>query len=32
MIDRERSYEHYKQWQKNKIRYEHECVAYAFVF
>lgn len=30
--DRERSYEHYKQWQSNKVRYEHECVAYVIIF
>lgn len=30
--ERERSYEHYKQWQINKIRYEHECVGYTIIF
>ena len=29
--ERERSYEHYKQWQSNKIRYEHECVAFVLI-
>lgn len=30
--ERERSYEHYKQWQNNKTRYECECVAYVIIF
>lgn len=30
--ERERSYEHYKQWRINKARYEHECVAYVIIF
>lgn len=29
--ERERSYEHYKQWQINKNRYKHECVAYVLI-
>lgn len=29
--ERERSYEHYKQWQINKIRYKHECVVYVLL-
>ncbi|MCI6996828.1 MAG: hypothetical protein MR936_08565 [Eubacterium sp.] len=29
--ERERSYEHYKQWQINKIRYKHEGVAYVIM-
>jgi hypothetical protein len=30
--ERERSYEHYKQWQENKVRYRAECVAYVLLF
>lgn len=30
--ERENSYERYKQWQNNKNRYEHECVAYILLF
>jgi len=30
--ERERSYEHYKQWQINKVRYEHECIGYTLIF
>lgn len=30
--ERECSYEYYKQWQLNKIRYKHECVAYTLMF
>ena len=29
--ERERSYEHYKQWQINKVRYRNECVAYVLL-
>ena len=29
--EREHSYEHYKQWQINKNRYKHECVAYVLI-
>ena len=28
----ENSYERYKQWQRNKIRYQYECGAYAIIF
>lgn len=30
--ERERSYEHYRQWQINKSRYRSECVAYVLLF
>lgn len=29
---RERSYEYYVQWQLNKNRYQHECIAYTIIF
>lgn len=29
--ERERSYEHYKQWQINRNRYRYECVAYVLI-
>jgi hypothetical protein len=30
--ERTRSYEYYKQWQENRIRYRAESVAYVFMF
>lgn len=30
--EKERSYEHYKQWQLNKSRYRAECIAYVLLF
>jgi hypothetical protein len=30
--ERARSYEYYKQWQENRIRYRAESVAYVFMF
>ena len=30
--EKERSYERYVQWQENKVRYEHESVAYVLLF
>ena len=30
--EREKSYERYKQWQYNKIRYRKESIAYGFIF
>lgn len=30
--ERERSYEHYRQWQINKSRYRSECIAYVLLF
>lgn len=34
MTDEEvkRSYEHYKQWQNNKVRYRNESIAYVLMF
>lgn len=29
--EREKSYEHYKQWQENKGRYKNECIAYVLM-
>lgn len=30
--EREQSYEQYKQWQMNKVRYRNESIAYVLIF